>query len=220
MRLIIICLVGFWAMRVFSAPTSVVDPPMWVASSFSSSFSVASTVASSTMDSQERTRLKKSRDHSSTVGVHLSDQRMLKKEMEAFIPKPVTEPERSYSAWSPWGMNYFNWATQRVDHTMEGGGRLESYNFIGVTYRLNGSSSLSFRPTFGLAGAGKNSFSGREVEAQFYMGDTYIQYLNWNLALLPGDIGVIGKFRVYIPTSEGSSLSKKYHIFSQLVSVL
>ena len=200
MRLFIICLIGFWVVKVFSTP-------LWGPGGEGRGHNteVITLGSNSLMDRVDRlTRDNKSekRDQSR---MNLSDKNILKEKMESFISKPITERERIYPRWSPWNLNYFNWATQRVDHTMEGGGRLQSYNFLGVTYRLNRNSSLSFRPTFNLSGAGKNSFNGRQEKAEFRMGDTYIQYLNWNLGLLPGDIGLLGKFRIYIPTSESSS---------------
>ena len=147
------------------------------------------------------------RDQSSELILSPKSMKALELQMQSFAARPVTEREKVPRKWTPWSLNYFNWSTQRWDHTWEGGARLESYNFLGVTYRMDTNSSLSLRPTFRLSGAGRNNFN-YYAPPEFNMGDTYLQYINWNLALLPWDVGLIGKFRVYIPTGEGSSRRK------------
>ena len=122
----------------------------------------------------------------------------------SLVPQPFTQEDKPVRAkYSPWGTAYFNWATQNMRDTRNGVGRLSSYNFVSLDYRLGNGRKLSIRPTFFLNGAG-NDFMGRPQESDFGVGDIYLQYFHYNLALLPGNIGMSGAFRAYVPISENS----------------
>ena len=106
--------------------------------------------------------------------------------------------------WSPWSVSWFNWATQSMSDTTEGVGRLTSYNYLSINYRLNGA-TLSVRPEFYVNGAGRDYDKYGNmgiVDSEFSTGNLYFQYSKYNLALLPGGIGMTGAVRYYLPTSE------------------
>lgn len=105
--------------------------------------------------------------------------------------------------YSPWSVSYFNWSTQNMEKTREGKGRLTSYNYLGLEYRLSYGSKLSLRPTFFINGAGED-FIDKRRDSEFSMGDIYLQYYRYNLGLLPGNIGVSGALRLYVPVSDMS----------------
>ena len=183
-RILIILLLCFWVVRSFSFPVLEGEGISKVGGEKSNSLG---------------------RDQSIQLVIPSQEEKALREQMKSFMPQPMMERERARKKWSPWSGAYFNWSTQRWDRTREGGARLESYNFLSATYRLSSSSSISLRPTFILSGAGRNGFNGYYESPEFRMGDTYFQYINWNLALLPWNVGLIGKFRFYLPTSESSS---------------
>lgn len=118
-------------------------------------------------------------------------------------PSFTEEDKPVRRAYSPWGFSYFNWATQNVKDTAEGVGRFTSYNYVSVDYRLNFDSKLSLRPTFYINGAG-NDFFGNHKESEVEMGDIYLQYYRYSMALLPGEIGLSGALRAYWPLSNTS----------------
>ncbi|MGE0762162.1 MAG: hypothetical protein AB7N80_02675 [Bdellovibrionales bacterium] len=102
---------------------------------------------------------------------------------------------------SPWGVSWFNWANVNMKNYREGSGRLETYNYLSMDYRLNWESKVSIRPEFYVSGAGKDFF-GDDVEGETEMGDIYAQYTHNSWALLPGDIGLSGSARIYYPNNK------------------
>lgn len=119
---------------------------------------------------------------------------------------PLTEQDTLNQGRSPFSYNFFNWTTVNAKNYRDGDGQFSSYNFVGIDYRLNYDSKVSFRPIFFLSSAGKNFF-GDQVESDIALGDAYFQYSHYNIALLPGDIGVIGMGRVYVPLSDASKVN-------------
>lgn len=109
--------------------------------------------------------------------------------------------------WSPWSASYFNWATQDMDKTRLGTAQLNMYNFVSFNYRLR-RSSFSIRPVFNIKSAG-NDYRDQFQDASIELGDIYLQYAKYDLALLFGDIGLRGAFRVYLPTSTISKNEKQ-----------
>ncbi|MCB0389833.1 MAG: hypothetical protein KDD58_01010 [Bdellovibrionales bacterium] len=103
--------------------------------------------------------------------------------------------------YSPWSLSYFNWATQPVDKTDEGKARLSTYNYLSINYRLNGG-MFSIRPTFFINGSGYDEFENEVVESDIELGDIYLQYSKYNVALLPGGIGLTGALRIYLPQAK------------------
>lgn len=121
---------------------------------------------------------------------------------------PFTEQDTMSRTKSPFSYSYFNWATVNSRDYRNGDGQFSFYNFVGVDYRLNYESKISFRPVFFLSSAGKNFF-GEDVGSEIAIGDPYIQYSHYDIALFPGDIGLFGAFRLYIPLSEASKVNKQ-----------
>lgn len=120
---------------------------------------------------------------------------------------PLTEQDKQSNRRSPFSFGYFNWTTVNAKDYREGDGQFSSYNFVSIDYRLNYDSKVSFRPVFFLSSAGKDFF-GEDVDSELAMGDAYFQYFHYNLALLPGDIGLIGALRLYVPLSDNSKDNK------------
>lgn len=103
--------------------------------------------------------------------------------------------------YSPWGLSYFNWATQDLAKTEDGTARLSTYNYLSINYRLN-EGMFSIRPTFFISGSGYDEYERKIVKSEVDLGDIYFQYSKYNVALLPGDIGITGAFRVYLPQGD------------------
>ena len=122
---------------------------------------------------------------------------------------PLTEQDTLFKKKSPFYFSFFNWTTVNVQDYREGDGQFSSYNFVSIDYRLNYDSKISFRPVFFLSSSGKNFF-GKMVEEDLSMGDAYFQYFHYNLALLPGGVGLIGALRLYVPLSENSKKNKMF----------
>ena len=120
---------------------------------------------------------------------------------------PLTEQDKQSNKRSPFNFSFFNWTTVNSQDYRNGDGQFSSYNFVSVDYRLNYDSKISFRPVFFLSSSGKDFF-GEDVEEDLSMGDAYFQYFHYNLALLPGDVGLIGAMRLYVPLSENSKRNK------------
>ncbi len=119
-----------------------------------------------------------------------------------------TRPRRTAprSRRSPWRAAFFNLTSADLKDLRTGEGRLGSYNFVSFDYRLDYNQRLSLRPQFSLDGAGKD-FRGEMQSEQWRLGDLYLQYSHHNLALIGGELGVAGSFRLYIPNSEISRRS-------------
>ncbi|MCB0361422.1 MAG: hypothetical protein KDD35_01785 [Bdellovibrionales bacterium] len=120
---------------------------------------------------------------------------------------PMSEQDTLSRKKSPFSFNFFNWTTVDAQAYRQGDARFSSYNFIGIDYRLNYDSKLSFRPVFFLSSSGKNFF-GEQVDSEIDLGDPYLQYSHYNLALLPGDVGLFGAFRLFLPMSKYSKENK------------
>ncbi len=122
---------------------------------------------------------------------------------------PITEQDNRISRRrSPWGVAFFNWSSVGIEKVREGRSRLETYNYFSFDYRLNYNSKISIRPEFYIAGAGDN-FMDRYEDGSVEMGDIYVQYSHNSWALLPGDIGLLGAFRVYYPNAEHSKQTRQ-----------
>ncbi|MCB9024905.1 MAG: hypothetical protein H6625_01185 [Bdellovibrionaceae bacterium] len=117
---------------------------------------------------------------------------------EVDLAVPEVSPRPRYS---PWGLSYFNWATQDLAKTEEGRARLNTYNYLSINYRLNGG-MFSIRPTFFVNGSGYDDYDRKIVKSEVDLGDIYLQYSKYNIALLPGDIGLTGAIRVYLPQGD------------------
>lgn len=128
---------------------------------------------------------------------------------DTVVHRPITEQDLELpNQKSKWGLSFFNWASQSVEYSEEGSAQLSMYNYLSFDYRINWSSKFSIRPEFYMASAGVSNYGYREDKSSLEMGDIYLQYSNFNWALLPGDIGLLGSLRVYIPSSDFSKAAR------------
>lgn len=110
---------------------------------------------------------------------------------------------------SPFGTSYFSFSSADMQAVNEGAPSINIYNYLSLNYRLNSSERFSFRPAFSYR---TNGFAGNgdQQTAEVYMGDIYVNYNNYDLAVLPGDWELSGQFRYYFPTSESSQQKKQF----------
>lgn len=101
------------------------------------------------------------------------------------------------------GVRFFNFSSANMAQANKDGGRLESYNYFSLEYRLSRNEKVAIRPAFFLNSGGTN-YRGRFEEADFEWSDLYINYANYSLRLLPFDMDYVTNVRVYLPTSEAS----------------
>jgi len=128
---------------------------------------------------------------------------------DTVIHRPISEQEFELpNKRSKWGLSFFNWASQSVEYSEEGSASLGMYNYLSFDYRINWQSKFSIRPEFYYKSAGVDDFGFRNDKSSLDMGDIYLQYSNINWALLPGDIGLLGSLRAYIPNSEFTKASR------------
>jgi hypothetical protein len=113
----------------------------------------------------------------------------------------------SKSTWSEikrnMGVRFFNFSSVDMAQAGKDGGRLESYNYFSLEYRLSRDEKIAIRPAFDLNSGGSN-FRGKFEEADFEWSDLYINYANYSWRLLPFDMDYVSNIRVYLPTSEDS----------------
>jgi hypothetical protein len=110
---------------------------------------------------------------------------------------------------------YFNLASMSVKGASEGTAPLGTYNYFSFDYKTGKDTKYSLRPTFYFQTAGLDPFTGREQKEELNMGDIYLQYADYSLALLPGDVGLLGSFRAYLPVSK---YSRRSHTITRLQS--
>lgn len=101
------------------------------------------------------------------------------------------------------GVRFFNFTSANMAQANKDGGRLESYNYFSLEYRLSREEKIAIRPAFFLNSGGSN-FRGQFEESSFEWSDLYINYANYSWRLLPFDMDYVSNIRVYLPTSEDS----------------
>ena len=101
------------------------------------------------------------------------------------------------------GVRFFNFSSVNMAQANKDGGRLESYNYFSLEYRLSRNEKIAIRPAFFLNSGGSN-FRGQFEDSDFEWSDTYINYANYSWRLLPFDMDYVSNIRVYLPTSEDS----------------
>lgn len=113
----------------------------------------------------------------------------------------------STSGWSQFkrnlGLRFFNFTSAAMEQVGKDGGRLESYNYFSLQYRLSRTEALAVRPAFFL-NSGGSDYRGRFQESQFEWSDLYINYANYGLRFLPFELDYVANLRLYLPTSEAS----------------
>ncbi|MCB0377732.1 MAG: hypothetical protein KDD33_04505 [Bdellovibrionales bacterium] len=106
---------------------------------------------------------------------------------------------------TPWSFTGFSIASLEPDQLSDGGGRLQSYNYASINYRLSMRDRVSLRLPFNYNTAGYDRFNGECVQNQEWaVGDPIIGYTNYNLVLLPGEIDTFWNGRIYLPVSNTS----------------
>lgn len=113
--------------------------------------------------------------------------------------------ETSISNDSPWVYSAFSLATVEGGEVDKGGASYFAYNYLSAHYRIDYDQKLVFRAPFTYNSAGYDSFNQDENQPQKVgIDDVIVEYANYNLALLPGDIEVYWDIRAYLPTSQSA----------------
>lgn len=111
------------------------------------------------------------------------------------------------SSWSEAKRNistgFFNFSSVKANEVNRGYGKLESYNYLSLEYRLGRGEKVFYRPAFLFNFAGSDA-RNREVPSKFEWSDGYFGYVNYNLPWLPFAMDYKTEIRAYIPTSEFS----------------
>ena len=113
--------------------------------------------------------------------------------------------EKLDSGKSPWSYSYFGLYSHELAAADQGGGRFSSYNYVTASYRLGSDNKVTFRLPFTVNSYGFDEFNGSANQQQeVLLQDFIIGYTDYNLILLPWDIGVYWEARLYLPTSQFS----------------
>ncbi|MCP4912690.1 MAG: hypothetical protein GY909_06195 [Oligoflexia bacterium] len=105
--------------------------------------------------------------------------------------------------WSPWKVSYFNLASRPMENPDEGRAQIFTYNYFSIDYKLSGGKKYSIRPVFFYETSGFDDY-GAYQKPKAEIGDIYVQYVDYDLAYLPGDVSLSGQFRFHLPTSKQS----------------
>jgi hypothetical protein len=112
--------------------------------------------------------------------------------------------------YSNWSFSAFSLATASGKDSQDGGGSLFTFNYVSAHYRLDYNTRLAFRVPFTYRTAGFDDFNGNENQPQqLKIDDLIIDYTNFNLGLLPGEISVYWNLRTSLPTSSVSNAQRK-----------
>lgn len=122
----------------------------------------------------------------------------------------VSAIEANINRDSKWVYSAFSLATVAGEDVQKGGASWFAYNYFSAHYRLDFDSKLSFRAPFTYSSAGFDEFNKNENQKQqVNLDDFIVDYTNFNLAFLPGEIEVYYNFRTSLPTSESARAQKK-----------
>ncbi|MDX9730569.1 MAG: hypothetical protein RBT63_02255 [Bdellovibrionales bacterium] len=100
-------------------------------------------------------------------------------------------------------VRFFNFTSADMAQVHEDGGRLQTYNYFSLEYRLSRHERIAFRPAFTYNFAGSDD-RGQHQDSEFAWSDSYINYANYSLRWLPFDLDYSTSVRFYLPTSESS----------------
>ena len=121
----------------------------------------------------------------------------------------VSVQEKISTGYSPWSTSYFGLFNSELKSQEEGGARLSSYNYFSLSYKTSGDRKFSFRVPFTFNSAGFDEFNGnKNNEQEMLLQDLILSFTDYNLILLPWDIGVYWEGRIYLPTSQQSKDTK------------
>ncbi len=115
-------------------------------------------------------------------------------------------PKSTYKAgkWSPWSLSGFSIASIDAEEASQPlPGSVFTYNYISLNYKMSSDRKISFRPAFIYETEGHDR-RGRFLKQDVKLADASISFSNYDLALLPGNVGLSAQARFYFPTSEGS----------------
>lgn len=83
---------------------------------------------------------------------------------------------------------------------------LDSYNYIGLNYKIDADTKASVRIPFTYSTAGQNKY-GDEVASVMDLQDVHFAYSKYDLGYI-GNIDISGNVKIYMPTSPYSQASK------------
>lgn len=83
---------------------------------------------------------------------------------------------------------------------------LDSYNYIGLNYKIDADTKFSVRIPFVYNTAGQNEY-GDQVSSVMDLQDVHFAYSKYDLGYI-GDVDISGNVKVYLPTSEYAQNSK------------
>ncbi|MCE3010457.1 MAG: hypothetical protein LW875_07580 [Proteobacteria bacterium] len=126
---------------------------------------------------------------------------------ESFSSLSSVSTENSLTAPSNWRVSYFNLTSAGVKEVNEGASTLSMYNYFSLNYRISRDEKFSLRPAFVINTTGFDR-NGENQPMGVKAGDLYLNYSHTSLALLPGEWGLEGDFRLYLPTSESTQNKK------------
>lgn len=115
----------------------------------------------------------------------------------------VYDRNDSKDSYSPWRASFFNLSTMPVKSPEQGSAQVFTYNYFSFDYKLDFNRKYSIRPVFFYETSGYDSF-GVYKSPTATLGDAYVQYVDYGLAYLPGEVSLGGQFRVHLPTSKQS----------------
>ncbi|MEZ0390748.1 MAG: hypothetical protein ACAH59_00935 [Pseudobdellovibrionaceae bacterium] len=119
---------------------------------------------------------------------------------------------------SKWGQSYFSFTGTDMQAVNDGAPSVNIYNYLSLNYKKNSSERYSLRPAFSYKTAGFSG-NGDRQDSEVYLNDAYVNYSNYDLALLPGEWALSGQFRFYFPTSEGAAEKKQIgELYTELIS--
>ena len=124
---------------------------------------------------------------------------------------------------SKFASSFFQLGSFQMDSMHRGEAGYSTYNYIGLSYRLEKGQAIAFKPVFYMDTTGKN-YRGDFVKSNVQLGDAYFEWTKSHLALLPGDIGVWLAVRGFLPTSQRSKDNENlgsvmtYFIFSRPIT--
>lgn len=102
---------------------------------------------------------------------------------------------------SKWGASFFSLSSVMHKQIQDGAASISNYAYVGANYKLSPDERINIRPAFTVATAGYDQY-GVYQKLETKIADLYLNYANYKLALLPGEWGLSGQFRIYFPTSE------------------
>jgi hypothetical protein len=106
-----------------------------------------------------------------------------------------------------WTPSFYSLTSLETDKTQEGG-RLSTYNYLSLKTFLRGDYRFALRIPFQYNSAGTDRFDGDKVmESEVFLQDIILEVQNYNLLMLPLDVGLYWAGRVYLPTGKYSQRS-------------